>query len=176
MSVQRFKLSRYATALTRDDMIEVVSASDYDALETRCDELEAKLYANKCNRGHETVPLILWDCPVCHDETRAERDQVQARVTELERDYAQVKEAYEAASAGVPLGPVIGAQNEATARGIVEAAYPNHGTSTPSIKQFWIATIAQALSEQREQHIKIIDRLCYGNRAAVIKAIRGRQP
>lgn len=34
----------------------------------RCKE---KLACNKCNRGHETLPLILWDCPACHDETKA---------------------------------------------------------------------------------------------------------
>lgn len=33
--------------------------------------LQAKLDTNRCNRGHETLPLVLWDCPECHGVTKA---------------------------------------------------------------------------------------------------------
>jgi hypothetical protein len=36
----------------------------------------AKLNGTRCNAGHDTLPLVLWDCPACHDKTRAERDAV----------------------------------------------------------------------------------------------------
>jgi len=34
------------------------------------DALQAKLDHNRCNSGHETLPLVLWDCPECHQRTR----------------------------------------------------------------------------------------------------------
>lgn len=34
------------------------------------DWLQARLDTNRCNRGHETLPLTLWDCPECHNETK----------------------------------------------------------------------------------------------------------
>lgn len=34
------------------------------------DELQAKLNHNRCHNGHETLPLVLWDCPECHQRTR----------------------------------------------------------------------------------------------------------
>lgn len=33
--------------------------------------LQAKLDLNECNSGHKTLPLTLWDCPACHDVTKA---------------------------------------------------------------------------------------------------------
>ena len=30
--------------------------------------LRALLEHNRCNSGHETLPLKLWDCPVCAEE------------------------------------------------------------------------------------------------------------
>lgn len=44
----------------------------------------AKLNTNRCNSGHETLPLVLWECPACHDETRKERDALRERVEDLE--------------------------------------------------------------------------------------------
>lgn len=34
------------------------------------DSLQAKLDTNRCNSGHETLPLALWDCPECHNTTK----------------------------------------------------------------------------------------------------------
>lgn len=34
------------------------------------DRLQARLDTNRCNSGHETLPLTLWDCPECHNETK----------------------------------------------------------------------------------------------------------
>lgn len=34
------------------------------------DRLRAQLANNRCNSGHETLPLVLWDCPECHNETK----------------------------------------------------------------------------------------------------------
>ena len=38
---------------------------------------EAKLNHNRCHSGHETLPLKLWDCPACHDETRRKLAEAQ---------------------------------------------------------------------------------------------------
>ncbi|HEY3434271.1 MAG TPA: hypothetical protein VGK41_01325 [Solirubrobacterales bacterium] len=40
------------------------------ALYEERDRLQTMLDTNRCNRGHETLPLALWDCPACHDETK----------------------------------------------------------------------------------------------------------
>lgn len=42
------------------------------ALRAEVARLNDKLNCNKCNKGHETLPLYLWDCPKCHAETKAE--------------------------------------------------------------------------------------------------------
>jgi len=53
------------------------------------DEALARLELNRCNSGHETLPLKLWECPACvagvEEKLEAERDQALARVAELER-------------------------------------------------------------------------------------------
>jgi hypothetical protein len=33
--------------------------------DAKVEELERKLSQNKCNSGHETLPIVLWDCPEC---------------------------------------------------------------------------------------------------------------
>ena len=45
------------------------------------DELQAKLDQNRCNSGHETLPLKLWNCPACTEEREEKlKDQLtQAR-------------------------------------------------------------------------------------------------
>ncbi len=47
--------------------------------EAERDRLQAKLDCNKCNAGHETLPLALWDCPECvrlkMDALAKERDE-----------------------------------------------------------------------------------------------------
>jgi len=45
-------------------------------LQERLDIAEAKLAHNKCNAGHETLPLVLWDCPECTQILREERDDL----------------------------------------------------------------------------------------------------
>lgn len=32
--------------------------------------LRGMLETNRCGRGHVTLPLVLWDCPECHEITR----------------------------------------------------------------------------------------------------------
>jgi hypothetical protein len=45
--------------------------------------LQRRLEKNTCNSGHVTLPLILWDCPECHNQTRREREALSIRVQEL---------------------------------------------------------------------------------------------
>jgi hypothetical protein len=47
-------------------------------------EAQQRLNNDRCNRGHKTLPLILWDCPACHEETRAK-----LAAAEKERDEAR---------------------------------------------------------------------------------------
>lgn len=50
---------------------EAVEASDAVVnLTLDRDRLQIKLDMNRCGRGHETLPLVLWDCPECHGETK----------------------------------------------------------------------------------------------------------
>ena len=65
---------------------QVILASDHDALHTQLAQAQAKMNTNRCNKGHETLPLYLWDCPACHDETRAERDALQREVAQWKQD------------------------------------------------------------------------------------------
>ena len=51
-----------------------------DALE----KAEARLQHNRCNSGHETLPLILWDCPACVDIIRARAEQAEARLSAID--------------------------------------------------------------------------------------------
>lgn len=46
-----------------------------DCLLATLDAAWTKLDKNVCNSGHVTLPLTLWDCPECHNETRRERDE-----------------------------------------------------------------------------------------------------
>ena len=41
-----------------------------DLVEARrtIEALQAKLDHNRCNSGHETLPLKLWNCPACGEE------------------------------------------------------------------------------------------------------------
>ena len=76
--------SPHALVRTLRSGTEIILAADVDALlaeqQAEMGRLKAKLECNRCNKGHETLPLILWDCPTCHDETRAERDTLQAEL------------------------------------------------------------------------------------------------
>jgi hypothetical protein len=47
------------------------------------DALQKRLDTNTCNSGHVTLPLVLWDCPECHDQTRRERNALRIQVQEL---------------------------------------------------------------------------------------------
>jgi DNA repair exonuclease SbcCD ATPase subunit len=54
------------------------------ALTERLERFEAP--RPKCNKGHENaLPLKLWDCPMCTEEIRAERDKLAARAAELDK-------------------------------------------------------------------------------------------
>jgi len=59
--------------------------------------LTEKLNANKCNRGHETLPLVLWDCPACTEEIRRE---IQRLRIALEQQPCRCNLAY--SSSGLP--------------------------------------------------------------------------
>jgi len=50
---------------------------------TALDQLQRRLDTNVCNSGHVTLPLTLWDCPECHNQTRAEREALRVQVQEL---------------------------------------------------------------------------------------------
>lgn len=54
--------------------------------------LEDRLDNTKCNSGHETLPLMLWDCPACHDETRAKLKQTDIDLGKAERRYEAAEE------------------------------------------------------------------------------------
>lgn len=55
-----------------------------DAAWKERDALQKRLDTNRCNSGHLTLPLTLWDCPECHNLTRAERDALHAELTKQE--------------------------------------------------------------------------------------------
>ncbi len=57
--------------------------ADVAALIAERDALQERLNTNRCNRGHETLPLTLWDCPECHNETRRERDALREALSEM---------------------------------------------------------------------------------------------
>ncbi len=46
------------------------AGTEYASLVEDHARLQARLEHNRCNSGHETLPLVLWDCPECHNETR----------------------------------------------------------------------------------------------------------
>lgn len=52
---------------TDSEMREVITKlqQQVESCHEKIDELQAKLDNNKCNAGHETLPLVLWDCPEC---------------------------------------------------------------------------------------------------------------
>jgi hypothetical protein len=47
----------------------VIEYSAYEALDKKLNN------TTRCNKGHETLPLVLWDCPDCHEETKKQRDK-----------------------------------------------------------------------------------------------------
>lgn len=55
----------------RDGLVEVVEKSRYDELFSRLHD------PGKCNTGHETLPLTLWECPECVEEIRREKVQLE---------------------------------------------------------------------------------------------------
>ena len=61
-------------------------AADVERVVAENKRLNDKLNCNRCNKGHITLPLILWDCPACHDETRAALAAKDKRIAELEDD------------------------------------------------------------------------------------------
>lgn len=65
---------------------------DVAALRMEVDELKAKLERNVCNSGHTTLPLYLWDCPECHNQTRLDRDEARGAVRVLEDEVAKRNE------------------------------------------------------------------------------------
>lgn len=72
-------------------------------VEAERDRLQARLNTNRCNRGHKTLPLTLWDCPECHNETRRQRDELLAAlrgcVEHMEHSTRPGREAWEVATA-----------------------------------------------------------------------------
>lgn len=48
-------------------------------MELERDALQARLDCTRCNSGHETLPLKLWDCPAC---TKEKVDALQAKLDE----------------------------------------------------------------------------------------------
>ena len=47
------------------------------------DQLKARLETTRCNSGHDTLPLTLWDCPECHNETRAKLQALMLAIVPL---------------------------------------------------------------------------------------------
>lgn len=47
-----------------------LAGAAYVALLEDRDRLQARLNTSRCNSGHDTLPLTLWDCPECHNETK----------------------------------------------------------------------------------------------------------
>lgn len=41
---------------------------DRDKARAEVERLTKRLNKNRCNSGHETLPVYLWDCPVCVQE------------------------------------------------------------------------------------------------------------
>ncbi len=61
------------------------------------DERDAALKAlekNRCNSGHETLPLRLWECPACVDLIRQERDDHKMRADDNFASCERVKAKY----------------------------------------------------------------------------------
>lgn len=56
--------------------------SEIAYLVTLAKELKEKLATNRCNSGHTTVPLPLWDCPVCTDLIRKENLELKREICE----------------------------------------------------------------------------------------------
>lgn len=54
------------------------------------DQLKARLDTNRCNRGHVTLPLTLWDCPECHNATK----QKLAELIEADKEYDAARVAF----------------------------------------------------------------------------------
>lgn len=65
--------------------IHVIEKSAYDRAVAEVERLRAKLSQNKCNSGHETLPLELWDCPACADKLHAENATLRSLVGKADR-------------------------------------------------------------------------------------------
>ena len=51
--------------------------------------LDDLLNVPTCGRGHKSLPLALWDCPVCHENTKDRANTAEARLNKaLERFFA----------------------------------------------------------------------------------------
>lgn len=76
---------------TQQLQIEALTAQLENANRER-EALRAKLDCNRCNAGHKTLPLALWDCPACHDETRAQLAAAKHQIAERERQVARLQD------------------------------------------------------------------------------------
>lgn len=76
------------------------------------DRLQAKLDTNRCGRGHETLPLVLWDCPECHQQTKdrltaliaASEAALKAGVMDIDGEPDKLREAIASARAEIQRG------------------------------------------------------------------------
>lgn len=100
---------------------------------------EKKLDHNRCNNGHETLPLRLWNCPACADEEHEKHAAQIKRMQESHDRLANELSSYVSADAASPLDalrtalPLMG--DEGQVRTVLdnfdECAFPGCGALRP---------------------------------------------
>ena len=125
-SVQRYRLQTHrpgVLGLLQDDAGDWVTYKDFHAnqqamqgLQAQLAQAEAKLNHNRCNAGHETLPLVLWDCPECTRLIKQRVDQLQAEINFLK-------------SEGRMSGLITANQNLANERNRLQAEVQEHEAS-----------------------------------------------
>lgn len=79
------KASIHDWELIRNEIV-----SYFEETQAHIAELEAKLNSNRCNSGHETLPLSLWVCPACCEEREGALKAEIERLRGVIRERAQV--------------------------------------------------------------------------------------
>lgn len=59
---------------------------EIERLQAEVERLNGKLNHNRCNAGHETLPLYLWDCPECTRLVREQAREAQEALKKSEKD------------------------------------------------------------------------------------------
>jgi len=77
------ELKKHQRQLDHEGMEVGVSRQALDEMLEGYEAAVTKLNINKCNAGHETLPLYLWDCPRCHEETKKENERLREQTSRL---------------------------------------------------------------------------------------------